>query len=120
MVIAVADPVEEPAYVPALEAVGYVLRIREPDWHQHRLLNAGDGDVNLHVFGPHSSEIDRMVRFRDRLRSHVGDRERYATVKRDLAAVPWRHTQDYADAKTEVVEAILRRAAQDDASATER
>jgi GrpB-like predicted nucleotidyltransferase (UPF0157 family) len=119
VLLAVADPAEEPGYVPALEAVGYVLRIREPDWHQHRLFNARDGDVNLHVFGPDSSEIDRMLRFRDRLRSHVADRERYATAKRDLAALRWRHMQDYADAKTEVVESILRRAAEDDASAAE-
>lgn len=116
VLLAVADPANEPAYVPALEAAGYVLRIREPNWHEHRLLNALDGDVNLHVFGPDSPEIERMLLFRDRLRSHATDRERYATAKRELAARRWRHMQDYADAKTEVVEAILRRAAEDASS----
>jgi GrpB-like predicted nucleotidyltransferase (UPF0157 family) len=116
VLLAVGDPANEPAYVPALEAAGYVLRIREPDWHEHRLFNALDGDVNLHVFGPDSPEIERMLRFRDRLRSHAEDRERYATAKRELATRRWRHMQDYADAKTEVVEAILRRAAEDESS----
>src|SRR6516165_7493791 len=37
MALAVADSADEPRYVPAMEAAGYVLRIREPDWHQHRL-----------------------------------------------------------------------------------
>ncbi len=38
--LAVADSADEPAYVPALESAGYVLRIREPDWHEHRLFKA--------------------------------------------------------------------------------
>jgi GrpB-like predicted nucleotidyltransferase (UPF0157 family) len=117
VLLAIAEPANEPAYVPALEAAGYVLRIREPDWHEHRLFNARDSDVNLHVFGPNSPEIERMLRFRDRLRTHADDRTRYATAKRELAARRWRHMQDYADAKTEVVEVILQRAAQDESSA---
>src|SRR3954454_14488033 len=50
IVLAVDDSADEAAYVPALEAAGCVLRIREPDWHQHRMLNGPDTDVNLHVF----------------------------------------------------------------------
>ena len=63
--------------------------------------------MNLHVFGPGSPEIGRMLGFRDHLRTHTEDRERYAAAKRELAARPWRFMQDYADAKTEVIEAIL-------------
>ena len=33
-----------------MEAGGYVLRIREPDWFEHRLLKGPDTNVNLHVF----------------------------------------------------------------------
>lgn len=117
VLLAVADPADEPAYVPALEAAGYVLRVREPDWHEHRMFNARDIDVNLHVHGPDSPEIERLLRFRDRLRRHAADRERYATAKRELAARRWRHMQDYADAKTEIVEAILRRSAEDESAA---
>ena len=36
MVLAVADSSDEPSYVPPLEAAGYVLRIREPGWYEHR------------------------------------------------------------------------------------
>lgn len=100
----------EAAYVPALEAVGYVLRIREPDWHQHRLLRGPDTSVNLHVFSPGSPELERMVGFRDWLRSHADDRLLYERTKRELASRTWRHVQHYADAKTAVVEEIIARA----------
>ena len=87
------------------------LRIREPDWHEHRMFNRPDSAVNLHVHGPESPEIGRMLGFRDHLRTHAEDRERYAAAKRELAARQWRFLQDYADAKSEVIEAIIRRAA---------
>ena len=106
----VADSSDEAAYVPDLEAAGYVLRIREPDWHQHRVLKGPDTDVNLHVFSRGSTETARMVAFRDWLRTHPEERERYERVKRELAARTWRYTQHYADAKTDVVEEILARA----------
>src|SRR5690349_878997 len=51
ILLVVADPADEPAYVPALEAAGFVLKIREPDWHQHRMFNGPRVKVNLHVFG---------------------------------------------------------------------
>src|SRR5262245_41937687 len=38
VVLEVADTTDEDAYVPPLEAAGYVLRIREPDWFAHRVL----------------------------------------------------------------------------------
>jgi GrpB-like predicted nucleotidyltransferase (UPF0157 family) len=50
-----------------------------------------------------------MLRFRDRLRAHADDRLEYERTKRELAARSWRYTQEYADAKTAVVEAILER-----------
>lgn len=107
IVLAVADATDESAYVTDLEAVGYVLWIREPEWHEHRLLKGPEFDVNLHVFAAGCSEIERMVRFRDRLRSDEADRMLYERSKRELADRHWKHIQDYADAKTEVVEAIL-------------
>jgi GrpB-like predicted nucleotidyltransferase (UPF0157 family)/GNAT superfamily N-acetyltransferase len=110
IVLAVEDSADEAAYVPALEAAGYVLRIRERDWHEHRLLKGPDTDVNLHVFSVGSPEIARMTRFRDRLRAHGADRERYTAAKRELARRRWALTQDYADAKTEIVEEIVARA----------
>ena len=109
MLLAVADSADEPAYVPAMEAAGYRLRIREPAWHEHRLFKGPDTDINLHTFSVGSSEIDRMLAFRDRLRTHEDERERYLATKRELAARHWVFVQDYADAKGEVVEAIIAR-----------
>jgi GrpB-like predicted nucleotidyltransferase (UPF0157 family) len=101
----------EETYVPDLEAAGYVLRIREPEWFEHRLLNGPDTDVNLHVFSARCEELDRMTLFRDHLRENAADRERYAAAKRDLAAHGWTYMQQYADAKSAVVAEILARAA---------
>jgi GrpB-like predicted nucleotidyltransferase (UPF0157 family) len=110
IVLAVADSAQEDAYVPTLQAAGYALRVREPDWYEHRMLRGGDEDVNLHVFSAGCPEIERMLRFRERLRSNAADRELYAAAKRELAARDWRHVQDYADAKTDVIDEIVARA----------
>lgn len=110
IVLAVADSADEGAYVPPLEQAGYVLAIREPDWHEHRCLKGTEPAVNLHVFTDGSSEIERMLAFRDRIRTNEADRLLYERTKRELAGRTWTYTQDYADAKTEVVEAILERA----------
>jgi GrpB-like predicted nucleotidyltransferase (UPF0157 family) len=110
IVLAVPDSADEPAYVTDLEATGYVLRIREPDWHEHRMLRRRDPAVQVHVFTAGSPEIDRMLAFRDRLRTVAADRERYEAAKRELAARRWRYVQDYADAKSSVVEEIIARA----------
>jgi len=114
MVLAVADSADEAAYVPPLESAGYVLRIREPDWHEHRLFKGPDTNINLHTFSDGSSEIRRMLAFRDRLRTHDDERDLYLATKRELAARHWTYVQDYADAKGEVVEAIIARAVADD------
>jgi GrpB-like predicted nucleotidyltransferase (UPF0157 family) len=110
IVLVVADSARERAYVPALGAVGYTLRVREPDWFEHRMLIAESEDVQLHVFSAGCPEVERMLRFRDRLRADPAQRELYAGAKRDLAARDWRHVQHYADAKTAVIDAILTRA----------
>jgi GrpB-like predicted nucleotidyltransferase (UPF0157 family) len=110
ILLAVPDSADEPSYVPAMEAAGYVLRIREPDWFEHRLFKGPDTAVNLHVFGDGASEIDRMLRFRDRLRDSDADRDHYARTKRELARRTWRHVQHYADAKSAVVQEIMSRA----------
>jgi GrpB-like predicted nucleotidyltransferase (UPF0157 family) len=107
--LAVPDSSDEPGYAPDLEAHGYVLRIREPDWHEHRLFKGPDTDINLHVFTVGSPEIDKQVRFRDWLRTHPEDRDLYLRTKRDLAARRWKYTQHYADAKTQVIEDIMAR-----------
>jgi GrpB-like predicted nucleotidyltransferase (UPF0157 family) len=93
-----------------MEAAGYVLRIREPHWFEHRVFKGPDTNINLHVFTQGCPEIDQMRLFRDWLRMHATDRDAYAAKKRELASQDWKYTQDYADAKTDVVRGILARA----------
>ena len=110
IVLMVPDSTDEQAYVRPLEEVGYTLRVREPDWYEHRLLKLPD--VHLHVFSAGCEEIARMLLFRDWLRDHVEDRLCYEKKKHDLAAQVWKHAQNYADAKSEVIQDILARAAE--------
>jgi GrpB-like predicted nucleotidyltransferase (UPF0157 family) len=107
--LVVAETTDEDAYVPPLEEIGYVLRIREPDWFEHRLLRGFDPPVNLHVFPPECEEVEAMRRFRDHLRTNEADRTLYARTKRELAAKEWKYVQNYADAKSEIVRDILSR-----------
>ena len=108
----VADVTDETAWAPELEAAGYrqVIREREPEWWDHAVLKGPDTNVNLHVFSAGCNELERMVGFRDWLRSHPDDRELYELTKRELIGREWTYVQEYADQKTEVVAAITARA----------
>jgi GrpB-like predicted nucleotidyltransferase (UPF0157 family) len=110
MVLAVEDSSDESSYVKPLEKKGYTLRNREPDWHEHRLLKPPDVEGKLHVFSAGCEEIGQMLLFRDRLRNNTDDRLLYEETKRELAARTWKYRQNYADAKSEVVQEILARA----------
>ena len=110
ILLAVADSSDEDAYAPALTVQGYRLHLREPDWEQHRVMKGESPDVNLHVFTAGSGEIARMLGFRDRCRSHPEEFRLYRDTKQALANQVWRHMQHYANAKGEVVEAIIGRA----------
>ncbi|MFD3684471.1 GrpB family protein [Nocardiopsis sp. NPDC058631] len=107
LLLVVADPADESAYLSDLEAAGYSLVIREPDWYEHRVLKGPDINLNLHVFGEGCAEVERMRLFRDHLIADADARERYTAVKRELAERTWSRIQDYADAKTAVVKQIL-------------
>jgi GrpB-like predicted nucleotidyltransferase (UPF0157 family) len=110
MLLVLANSADEPAYVPAMEAAGFVLRIREPDWNEHRLFKGPDSNINLHVFSSGCPEIGRMLAFRDWLRVNASDRDLYARTKLELAQKNWKYVQNYADAKSAVVEQIITRA----------
>ena len=68
--LVIPDSSDEPAYVPDMEAGGYRLWIREPEWFEHRVFKGPDTNINLHVFSPGCQEIERMVGFRDWIRTH--------------------------------------------------
>ena len=110
ILLVVESSADEKSYLPALEAAGYVLGIREPDWHEHRMFKGPDTNNNLHVFSHGDEEIERMLIFRDRLRENPTDRDFYLRTKRELAQKDWNFVQNYADAKSKVVESIIARA----------
>ncbi|MHA3772591.1 GrpB family protein [Verrucomicrobiota bacterium sgz303538] len=111
--VVVEDSSNEAAYLPDLVGAGYVLRVREPDWHEHRMFRTPELDVHMHIFSPGCVEVARHVAFRNRLRNHAEDRLRYETLKRRLATEDWPDMNAYARAKSEVVEEIIAQALQD-------
>jgi GrpB-like predicted nucleotidyltransferase (UPF0157 family) len=113
ILLAVTDSADEGQYAPDLEGIGYSLRIREPNWYEHRMFKGVEPDTNLHVFSSGCSEIERVLMFRDWLRTNAADRQLYASHKLALAEKQWKYVQNYADAKTAVIEEIIRRACPD-------
>jgi GrpB-like predicted nucleotidyltransferase (UPF0157 family) len=111
ILLVVEDSANEASYLPALEEAGYVLRVREPDFDEHRMLRTPQKDVHVHVFSAGSPEIGRYLLLRDRLRQDDGERELYARTKRELATKDWPSVDHYAEAKTEIIEGIISRAA---------
>ncbi len=111
--LTVADPGREQDYVPALETIGFRLVIREPWWYDHRVLVADEPRGNLHVFGFDSPEPVRHRIFRDWLRGHPGERDRYAAAKRQaarLANAGGEHVMQYNARKQQVIREIYRQA----------
>lgn len=97
--LTVADSGDESAWLPALEAVGLELSVREPEWEQHRCLRAHAPRGNVHIWSPGSIEAQRHVVFRDWLRTHPSDRDHYANIKRTVAAEGHTDVMDYNNAK---------------------
>lgn len=90
----------------ALQSAGYELAVDEPG---HRMFASADQNAHVHLWVD-PSDSERHIRFRDWLRAHPEDCELYAHVKRELAKRTWETRDDYAEAKTPVIRAILRRA----------
>jgi GrpB-like predicted nucleotidyltransferase (UPF0157 family) len=107
ILIAVADSANELAYFPQLVAAGYLLRVREPDWNEHRMFRTPEQDVHVHIYSAGCAEIERTLTFRNRLRANADDRQRYEDTKRALAQIDWPDMNTYAKAKTDVIESII-------------
>ncbi len=101
--LTVADSAKEDAWLPCLEAAGFELRVRESDPEEHRVLRGLEPTSNLHVFSPAAREARRHTMFRDWLRAHPEDRDRYAQVKRALAARGFTDHMLYNNAKASFV-----------------
>lgn len=109
ILLVVQDSSDEETYLPNLVSAGYELRVREPDFDEHRMFRTPAKDVHLHVYSAGSREIERYLAFRDRLRDSRDDRQLYARTKMALAAEEWPDMNAYAEAKTRVIEDILKR-----------
>lgn len=103
VLLIVDDIADETVYFPALEAAGFVLRVRE---ERHRMVRTPERDAHIHIYQSGSPEIAAYLDLRDHLRADAGARDLYAT-KRQLAARDWRDMNDYADAKTDIIGTLL-------------
>jgi GrpB-like predicted nucleotidyltransferase (UPF0157 family) len=107
VLVTVQDVEDEAAFVPRLEQEGFVLRVREPG---HRMVRTPERDVHVHLYEPDDEAVSAYLDLRDWLRVDAGDRALYERTKRRLATQTWADMNDYADAKSEVIQAILGRA----------
>jgi GrpB-like predicted nucleotidyltransferase (UPF0157 family) len=107
LLVTVGDPEDETVTVPALTAVGYELRVREPG---HRMFRTARRDVHVHVWADTDAEVTRYLCFRDKLRRSAEDRRAYEQLKRELARRDWSDMNHYAAAKGSLIEDILSRA----------
>lgn len=101
--VIVADSGREDDYLPALEAVGFELRVREPQWQQHRLLRLPQPLTNLHVWSTGAQEPRRHVAFRAWLESHPDDLAAYAELKRRLGERGFTDAMDYNNEKSGLI-----------------
>ena len=103
----VHDIAAEQDHVEPLLAAGYVLRVREPG---HRLVRTSERDVHVHLLQVGDQAAEDYLLFRDHLRADASDRALYEDTKRELTSRQWPDMNAYADAKTDVIEAIKARA----------
>ena len=109
--VSVNDLADEGAYVPPLEeTVGVQLRSRDSMHRYFRPFAGRARDVHVHVCSVGSDWEREHLLFRDYLRVHREDADRYAEAKREAL----RHWADdgwaYTDAKTEAILDILDKA----------
>lgn len=107
ILVVVEDSAVESSYRPQMDQAGYELRVREPDFHEHRMFRTLDRDAHIHVFSLNSPEVQRYLTFRNRLRSNPAERHVYEQTKRNLAQTKWSDMNAYAEAKTKVIERII-------------
>ncbi len=111
--LTVADSAEEAAWLPDLKRAGFELVIREPWWHEHRMLTTETPFCQLHVFGPTAPEPIRHVMFRDWLRTHPDELVLYQSTKlaaAEASNLAGEHGVDYNLRKQAVIHEIYDRA----------
>lgn len=107
--IVVANADDEDKYISALGTLGMRMVIREPWWHGHRMFVDDHGAANIHIWPDGAAEPVRHILFRDWLRTHQDDLERYAQVKRNLSVEFNDEPDRYNLAKNTVIDQIYAR-----------
>ena len=107
VVVGVDDVTAEEDYLDQLLAIGYELRVREPG---HRLVRTQERDLHVHIYHRGDVAIAEYLLLRDHLRRDARDRALYERTKRTLMTQRWEDMNDYAAAKTDVIQAIKARA----------
>ncbi len=107
--LTVPDVEDEPAYLPRLEAAGFLLIFRDVmSGDPHRQLTFASPNTNLHVWSPGAIEPQRHVVFADWLRTSASGRQRYNAAK--AAASTADGTARYNDLKAATVYDIYEQA----------
>jgi GrpB-like predicted nucleotidyltransferase (UPF0157 family) len=107
LLVTVPDVDDEPAFRPPLEALGLVLRAREPG---HRFFRPPAGQprtVHVHVCDRGSVWEREYLVFRDRLRADPDLVARYAELKERLAAELGADRTAYTVAKAEFIRGVI-------------
>ncbi|MFT2112746.1 GrpB family protein [Marinomonas sp. 2405UD68-3] len=111
IVVAVKDAADERDYLGALISAGYQLRVREPDFFQHRMVRTPKRDTHIHIFSEGCGEIEKYLLLRDYLRNKKEARDEYEQVKLAFSKQSWTDMNAYADAKGLVIQKLLHEAA---------
>lgn len=105
--VSVADIADEDAYRPAIESLGWPLRIREPHHRFFRSPASENPTVHIHVCGAGSKwERDHLL-FVAYLKKHGERALRYAALKQELVARFGTERDAYTDAKDEFIAETL-------------
>jgi GrpB-like predicted nucleotidyltransferase (UPF0157 family) len=105
--VSVPDIEDEPAYRPALESLGLVLRAREPG---HRFFRPPAGHprtVHVHVCELGSTWEREHLAFRDELRARPELAAAYAGLKQGLAAAVGADRAAYTDGKSAFIRRVV-------------
>jgi GrpB-like predicted nucleotidyltransferase (UPF0157 family) len=104
---------DAPEIIAALTAAGSTHDLQPDDEQLRRLscwADAAGRTHHLHVVEVSSRPWRRWILFRDHLRAHPEEAERYGRLKRELATRFAADREAYRAGKTEFVESALRRA----------
>ena len=105
--LSVPDIEDEDAYRPALEALGWPMRSREPGHRYFRTPRGVRPRIQIHVCEAGSDWEREHVLFRDYLRAHPEEAAAYGRLKRDLATRYRGDRLAYTEAKTPFIRTAL-------------